>query len=133
MAGRSIFAYNNEDFGRDSLLGRSNDLEVILTRYLREALVKLNPNLPDIAYDEAIRTFTEYTTTQSLIQINKEKYDLLKDGIQISFKNNKGEQDKQKLKVIDYSNPENNHFLCVREFWIRGPLGRRRAECNGFL
>ncbi len=129
----NIFAYNNEDFGRDSLLGRSNDLEVILTRYLREALVKLNPNLPDIAYDEAIRTFTEYTTTQSLIQINKEKYDLLKDGIQVTFKNKKGEQDKQKLKVIDYSNPENNHFLCVREFWIRGPLGRRRADVMGFV
>ncbi len=129
----SVFAYNNEDFGKDSLLGRSNDLEVVLTRYLREALVKLNPNLPDIAYDEAIRTFTEYTTTQSLIQINKEKYELLKDGIQVSFKNQKGEQKKQKLKVIDFSNPKDNHFLCVRELWIRGPLGRRRADVVGFV
>jgi type I restriction enzyme R subunit len=129
----NIFAYNNEDFGPDSLLGRSHDNEVILTRYLREALVNLNPNLPETAYDDATRILSEYSTTQSLLQINREKYDLIKDGIQVTFKNNKGEQEKQKLKVIDFSSPENNHFLCVREFWIRGPLGRRRADVMGFV
>lgn len=129
----SVLAYDNEDFGGESLLGRENDLEVILTRYLRRALKELNPELPNIVYEDAIRTLSEYTTTQSLLQINRNKYDLLKNGIQVSFKNNKGEQDKQKLKVIDYLNPENNHFLCVRELWIHGPLGRRRADVMGFV
>ncbi|MDD2255203.1 hypothetical protein, partial [Methanoculleus sp.] len=35
----SVYAYNNEDFGPESLLGRSSDREVVLTRYLREKLV----------------------------------------------------------------------------------------------
>ncbi len=129
----NVLAYNNEDFGKESLLGRGNNLEVVLTRYLREALAKFNPNIPETAYDDAIRTITEYSTTQSLLQINREKYELLKDGVQVTFKNDKGEQEKQKLKLIDYSNPENNHFLCVREFWIHGPLGRRRADVIGFV
>lgn len=129
----NVLAYDNEDFGKESLLGRENDWIIVLTRYLRKALEKLNPELPDTVYEEAIRTLSEYTTTQSLLQINREKYELLKEGVQVTFKNNKGEQEKQKLKVLDYSNPENNHFLCVRELWIRGPLGRRRADVIGFV
>jgi len=39
----SVYAYNNEDFGPDSLLGRTSDREVVLTRILREKLVELNP------------------------------------------------------------------------------------------
>jgi hypothetical protein len=31
----SVYAYNNEDFGPDSLLGRSSGREVVLTRYFR--------------------------------------------------------------------------------------------------
>ena len=42
----SVYAYNNEDFGPDSLLGRASDREVVLTRILREKLVKLNPTCP---------------------------------------------------------------------------------------
>ena len=34
----SVYAYNNEDFGPDSLLGRTSDREVVLTRYLLTAL-----------------------------------------------------------------------------------------------
>jgi type I restriction enzyme R subunit len=129
----SVFAYNNEDYGQDSLLGRINDTEIILTRHLKPNLERLNPGLPNSAYEDAIRTLTDYPATQSLIQINQDKHDLIKDGVPVAFKNSKGEQEKQKLRVIDFSNPEKNHFLCVRELWIRGPLGRRRADIIGFI
>ena len=39
----SVYAYNQETFGTDSLLGRNSDREVVLTRYLREAIKRLNP------------------------------------------------------------------------------------------
>jgi type I restriction enzyme R subunit len=41
----SVFAYNEETFGPAGILGRLSDKEVILTRYLREALVKLKKTL----------------------------------------------------------------------------------------
>ena len=34
----SVYAYNSEDFGPDSLLGRTSDREVVLTRHLHAAL-----------------------------------------------------------------------------------------------
>jgi len=129
----SIYAYNKEDFGPDSLLGRSSDREVVLVRSLRKKLVELNPGLPDEAFDDAVRQITSSTMTQSLIAINNEKYDFHRDGVQVAFKNDKDERVRQRLKLFDFDNPENNDFLCVREFWIRGELYRRRADIIGFV
>jgi len=69
----SVFAYNNEDFGPDSLLGRESDREVVLTRILREKLVELNPELPDAAYDNAVRQVTATVASQTLATTNSEK------------------------------------------------------------
>ena len=37
------------------------------------------------------------------------------------------------MRVFDFNDAENNHFLAVRELWIRGPLYRRRADIVGFV
>ncbi|NOR49017.1 MAG: HsdR family type I site-specific deoxyribonuclease, partial [Methanosarcinaceae archaeon] len=129
----SIYAYNNEDFGPDSLLGRTSDSEVVLTRTLREKLIKLNPNLPDEAYDDAVRQITATVASQTLAATNREKHDLIRDGVQITFRNDKGERVRERLRVFDYAEPTNNDFLCVRELWIRGDLYRRRADIVGFV
>ncbi len=46
---RSVYAYNTEDFGPESLLGRATDRDVVLTRSLRQKLEALNPGLPPTA------------------------------------------------------------------------------------
>jgi len=129
----TVFAYNEETFGSEGLLGRKDDREIVLTRYLRQALRKFNPNLPDEAYEDAIKKITEYSYVLSPLQINKEKYDLLRDGVQVQIRNSKDEIEKIRLKVFDFETPENNHFLAVRELWIRGSIYRRRADIMGFV
>jgi type I restriction enzyme R subunit len=37
------------------------------------------------------------------------------------------------LRAFDFEHPDNNHFLCVRELWVRGDLYRRRADIVGFV
>ena len=81
---KSIYAYNNEDFGPNSLLGRASDREVVLTRTLRTKLIELNPGLPDAAYEEAIRQITATVASQSLGATNREKYDFVRDGVQVA-------------------------------------------------
>ena len=129
----SIYAYNNEDFGPDSLLGRTSDREVVLTRPLREKLVELNPGLPEAAYDAAVRQIVATVTSQTIASTNREKHDLMRDGVQVTFRNDKGERVRQRLRVFDYAEPANNHFLCVRELWVQGDLYRRRADIIGFV
>ena len=130
---RSVFAYNTEDFGPESLLGRNSDREVVLTRILRQKLLEFNPNLPDAAYDDAVRQLTVTVATQTIGATNREKYELIRDGVQVTFRNNKGERERQRLRVFDFSKPANNDFLCVRELWVRGDLYRRRADIVGFV
>ncbi len=60
-----MYAYNNETFGVYGTLGRKNDSEVVLTRYLKAALVKFNEGLPQQAYEDAVRQIVEYPATQS--------------------------------------------------------------------
>ena len=129
----SVYAHNKEDFGPNSLLGRACDREVLLTRILREKLAELNPGLPDAAYDDAVQQMTAVVASQSLVAANREKYGLIRDGIQVSFRNDAGELMRERLRVLDFTKPDNNHFLCVRELWIQGDLYRRRADIIGFV
>jgi len=130
---QSVYAYNDETFGPAGTLGRASDREVVLTRYLRAKLVELNPNLPDDAYDDAVRQIVGVVATQTLLATNRDKYELIKDGAQVTFRNDKGERVRDRLRVFDFDKPEKNHFLCVRELWVRGDLYRRRADIVGFV
>lgn len=129
----SVYAYNSETFGTDGTLGRGTDKEVVLTRYLREALVKLNPGLPDTAYDDATRKITTTVSSQTMLATNQEKYKLIVDGVQVKYRNAKDERVTERLKVLDFNDPENNRFHCVRELWVKGDLYRRRADIVGFV
>ncbi len=129
----SVCAYNTETFGPEGTLGRTSDREVVLARYLRTKIVELNPGLPNDAYDDAVRQIVTVMATQTLLSTNREKYELVKDGVQVTFRNAKGERIRQRLRVLDFENATNNHFLCARELWVRGDLYRRRADIVGFV
>ena len=104
-----------------------------MTRPLREKLVALNPGLPDAAYDDAVRQIVETPASQGIAAANREKSALMRDGVRVAFRNAKGELVHQRLRVFDFDEPANNHFLCVRELWVRGSLYRRRADIVGFV
>lgn len=128
-----VFAYNEETFGPEGTLGRKSDREVALTRTLGEKLMQFNPGLPEDAYRDALRQISEASAAQSPLSLNYDKHNLLRDGVMVTFRNDKGEIVKDRLRVFDFEHPENNHFLAVRELWVRGDLYRRRADIVGFV
>ena len=129
----SVYAYNTETFGLDGTLGRTSDEDVVLVRYLRQALEKLNPGLPTEAYENAIRVIVQVSAAHSTLQTNREKYELLRNGVKVTYRDPRGGMETRTLHVFDFGNAENNHFLAVRELWIKGPLYRRRADIVGFV
>ncbi len=129
----SIYAHNHEDFGPSSLLSRASERDVVLTRPLRERLAALNPGLPNEAYHDAVRRITATAASQTIVTANREKYDLLRDGVQVTYHDDKGRPTRRRLRVVDFDDPHNNRFLCVREMWIRGDLYRRRPDIIGFV
>ncbi|MCX6359241.1 MAG: type I restriction endonuclease subunit R [Armatimonadetes bacterium] len=129
----SLVAYNSESYGPGSLLGRENDREVVLTRDLLVALETLNPGLPAAAYDDAVRQVVGSSVSQTLLDTNREKYAMIRDGVRVTYRNAKGEVEKPTLKLIEFDNPDNNRFLVVRELWVRGDIYRRRMDLIGFV
>ena len=133
-----VTAWHNETFAtandrNTGLLGRFKKSEVILERYLLQALEKLNPNLPASAYQQAIQFITGKMADKSIGAINKEKYESFKSGIEVSYKNDKGLEQKKNLTVFDFNNPENNHFLAVRQLEVQGRLYNKRPDVIGFV
>lgn len=128
-----VYAWKKETFGADGLLGRENKSQVILTRYLDEALKKLNPGLPEVAYNHAIDQVIEKMADKTLGHLNKDKHDLLTKGVQVSFQNDKGQLEKKRLKIFNFDQPTENHFLAVRQFEVVGELYNRRPDVVGFV
>lgn len=128
-----VMAYNSEKLGPDGTLGRTSYGEVLLTRYFRQALLRLNPWLTPNQLDEVQKKFTAHVSTTSLMQINEEKYFLLRDGIPVTVKRPDGRTEIRSASVIDFKNPENNHFLAVKEMKIHSQLYRRRTDIVGFV
>lgn len=134
---RSVYAFNAETFGLNSLLGRKNASEVVLVRELDSALAKLNPKLA--ASDEgrtqlilARDLLLDGDPTKTLLQHNQAKWKLLRDGITLKAPGGKGEHDVH-ITVIDFKMPSNNDFLVVRELWIQNGPFRRRCDLVGFV
>jgi len=126
-------AYNKEILGEGGTFGRSSYYEILLVRYFRAALKRLNPWLTAAQVTEAEKKFTGHLSTASLLQINEEKYFLLRDGIPVTVKRPDGKTEIRRAAVIDFQNPENNQFLAVKELKIHGDLYRRRTDIVGFV
>ena len=126
-------AYNKETLGNDGTFGRASYDDILLTRYFREALKKLNPWINDSQISEAQKTLETRLSTSSLLQINEEKYFLIRDGIPVTVKKPNGQSEIKKAVVIDFQNPDNNYFLAVKELKIHGDLYNRRTDIVGFV
>ena len=130
-----------KDYSEDQLiqrstagtLGRTNYHEVLLTRHLGQALKRLNPWLTDKQLQECMERMTEHMSSQTLMQINEQKYQLIRDGIPVTRVKPNGETEEVRAKVIDFASPDKNEFLCVRELQVHGALYRRRADIVGFV
>lgn len=127
------FAYNKEVLGKNGTFGRTSYKEILLKRYFNAALKKFNPWINNEQILEAQRILENRLSTSSLLQINEEKYFLIRDGIKVTVKKPNGETEKQTAALIDFKNPQNNYFLAVKELKIHGDLYRRRTDIVGFV
>ena len=128
-----VYAYNREVLGEDGTLGRKDYKEILLKRDLRAALHKLNPWITPAQIAEAIQALEQRLSTASLLQVNEEKYFLLRDGVPVTVRRPDGKSETRRAALIDFQNPAENHFLAVKEMKIHGDLYRCRTDIVGFV
>jgi type I restriction enzyme R subunit len=124
----------DEVFGAGGTLGRETSAEVVLVPRLRTALERLNLGVPAEAVSIAIDALTRDRSAMSLVAANRELYDLLKDGVEVSIPDRKhGGQRIERLRVIDWNDSLANDFLVVSQMTITGPLYTIRPDLIGFV
>ena len=132
-----IYAWNEETFGPEGTLSRTDTKQAVLTRDLRAALERLNPDLPASAIEDAVRDLTVYDVSRSMVQHNRDFYRLLRGGVPVQYQDAQGRRKSVRARVIDFDNePGSNRFLAVRELkltGIRTPNYNRRADLVCFV
>ena len=123
----------DEVLGLDGTLGRTSYKQVLLPGRFAQALKSLNPWMTGQQVTEAVERMTEYMSSQTLMQINEQKYQYIRDGVPVTRVKPGGETEEVRAKVIDFASPGKNDFLCVRELWVQGALYKRRADIVGFV
>ena len=116
-----------------STLGRETTADVILWPRLKAAIQKLNPNLPPDAVQLAGDELAKDRSAMSLAHANREVYQLLKDGVKVTYQNDDGDEIDETVRVIDWNAPENNDFFLASQLWISGNIYKRRADLVGFV
>ncbi|RIE05714.1 type I restriction endonuclease subunit R [Candidatus Cryosericum terrychapinii] len=129
----TLNAYHEFDHGA-STLGRETRAEVILTKRLRPALRRLNPDASPEAIDQAIEELTRDRSRMSLVAANREIYHLLKSGVGVPVPNPEGDGETvEVVHIIDWEEPTNNDLLFCSQFWVTGEMYTRRADLVGFV
>ncbi len=109
-----------------------NYRDVLLEGRLRQALNRLNPNLPPEALEDAYRKLTRLDAP-SLIERNRALHRMLVDGITVEYRRKDGSIAGAQAWVIDFDVPGNNDWLAVNQFTVSEGQHTRRPDVVLFV
>lgn len=112
--------------------GRSSKKECVLPLILREALARLNPDIPGEKLEEIARDLCRDFSATDMTATNYKYYNQIRNGIKISLRRN-GKEDFDFVKLVDFDRPENNTFTAVSQMWIQGRVYWRRPDVLIFI
>ena len=121
------------DIAPDTLTAERVDYgEVVLERRLRDALARLNPNLPAEALDDAFRKLTrpEGPTVETR---NRAFHRMLVDGVTVEYRVDNGAVRGAQARVIDIDDPAGNDWLAVNQFTVVENKHERRPDVALFV
>ena len=123
--GKGLLVHEGE-FARDDLSG------VVFIEQLREAVRKLNPQLPESAVDSVVKSATK-SDIGDLVVRNQAFYKLLRDGVRVEYQAD-GEQKIEMARLVDFEQVKNNRFVAVNQLEIRSRKGGKRIpDIIGFV
>jgi type I restriction enzyme R subunit len=105
--------------------------DVLLMGRLRDAIERINPNVPDEARDESLRRVMR-TETPNLLENNRRFNRMLVDGIDVEYQVD-GRTVHDKVWLVDFADPDNNDWLAVNQFSITEGKHTRRPDVILFV
>ncbi len=106
--------------------------QVVLEGRLRNALARLNPDLPAEALDDAFRKLTR-PEGPTLEARNRAFHRLLVDGATVEYRTDDGTIRGEQARAIDFDEPANNDWLAVNQFSVTENKHARRPDVVLFV
>jgi len=104
----------------------------LLERRLRDALARLNPELPPEALDDAFRR-TLRAEGATLEVRNRAAHRMLVDGVTVEHRRRDGSIAGAQAQLIDFDAPGNNDWLAVNQFTVSENKHTRRPDVVVFV
>ncbi len=111
---------------------RSSYSDVVLVNRISQSLVRLNPKVPKEAINSALNKIL-HPNSPSLNANNHSVHRMLIDGIDVEYRTEDGSIRGERVKVIDFDNPERNDWLAINQFTVIENRYNRRADVVFFL
>lgn len=109
-----------------------NYRDVALERRLRQALGRLNPDLPAEALEEAYRKLTR-SDAPSLVERNRAVHRMLVNGVTVEYRRPDGSVAGAQARVLNFEQPEKNDWLAVNQFTVVEGQHMRRPDVVLFV
>ena len=106
--------------------------EVVLHGRFRSALVRLNPDLPDDALEDARRQLTR-PAVATLEARNRDFHRLLVAGVTVEYADEDGRIRGGQVHVLDFDDPERNDWLADNQFTVVENRHERRPDIALFV
>ena len=116
----------------ERLAERSSFDQVVLSHQLQDALYSLNKDIPAEALEEAIRKITR-PEAPSLLANNRAFHRMIVDGIEVEYRRQDGTIAGDRVRVIDFDNPEANDWVAVNQFTVIEGQHNRRPDVVVFV
>jgi len=110
---------------------RSNYREVVLAGRLREAIARLNPQVPAAAREDALHRVLDLGIP-SLLSANRALHKLLVGGVPVQYQQD-GETVGDFVRLLDWSDASRNEYWAVNQFSIKGAHHTRRPDIILFV
>ena len=107
---------------------RKDKREVVFKDRLKEAGIRLNPDVPEEFIDYAVSKIADRRPSMSAIAANRELDSLIRDGVPVEFEDETGKKHQRQVRFIDFNVKANNHFLAVTQLWVKGEHRYRRPD-----
>ena len=101
---------------------RDDYREVVLVGRLRDAVARLNPEIPLDAVEDALKTVLR-PESQVAESENWRAYRLLVEGVPVDFRGSDGSIRSARARLVDFDDPGNNDWLAVNQFTVLGSAG----------
>lgn len=126
----NCFTAKKEDTNDNT--GRENKRHIVLKDILYNSLRRIKPEIPQDIIKENVQNLSKLNKFTDLMQINYENYKKIRYGIDVEYKKD-DKTERNRIKLIDFNNIENNNFTVASQMWIDGGMYWRRPDLIIFI